>query len=56
VLHAGPVIREFDIRTEVLESPRSLVQTMVENGLPIRMALEYLMATAKKKKKNPWKN
>lgn len=55
VLHAGPVIREFDIRTEVLESRQSLVQTLVENGLPVRMALEWLLATAKKKKANPWK-
>jgi aspartate carbamoyltransferase catalytic subunit len=54
-LHAGPVIREFDIGTPVLEGPQSLVQQMVENGLPIRMALEWLLITAKKKKINPWK-
>lgn len=54
VLHAGPVIREFDIRTEVLESPQCLVQEMVENGLPIRMALEWLLTTSKAKKKKPW--
>ncbi len=55
-LHAGPVIREFDIGTPVLEGPQSLVQQMVENGLPIRMALEWLLITAKQKKINPWKN
>jgi aspartate carbamoyltransferase catalytic subunit len=44
VLHAGPVIREFDIRTEVLESENCLVQNMVENGLPVRMALNWLYA------------
>lgn len=54
VLHAGPVIREFDLRTEVLESPNCLVQQMVENGLPIRMALAWLLATNPKKKSNPW--
>lgn len=43
VLHAGPVIRDFDIRTEVLEGPNSLVQRMVENGLAVRMALIWLM-------------
>ncbi|MCF7845813.1 MAG: aspartate carbamoyltransferase catalytic subunit [Candidatus Peribacteraceae bacterium] len=55
VLHAGPVIREFDLRTEVLESPNCLVQQMVENGLPIRMATEWLIATNPKQKANPWK-
>ncbi len=54
-LHAGPVMREFDIATPVLEGPQSLVQPMVENGLPLRMALEWLLITAKKKKTNPWK-
>jgi len=55
ILHAGPVIREFDLRTEVLESSNCLVQEMVENGLPIRMAVEWLLATNPKKKINPWK-
>ena len=55
ILHAGPVIREFDLRTEVLESPNCFVQKMVENGLPTRMALEWLLATNPKKKINPWK-
>jgi aspartate carbamoyltransferase catalytic subunit len=55
ILHAGPVIREFDIRTEVLESKQCLVQAMVENGLPTRMALAWLMLTNPKKKTNPWK-
>jgi len=55
VLHAGPVIREFDIRTEVLESPNCLVQQMVENGLPTRMTLEWLLISNSKKKVNPWK-
>ncbi|MBU1089795.1 aspartate carbamoyltransferase catalytic subunit [Patescibacteria group bacterium] len=54
VLHAGPVIREFDIRTEVLESPNCLVQKMVENSLPIRMAVEWLLITNSKKKIKPW--
>lgn len=44
ILHAGPVIRDFDIRTEVLESPNCLVQKMVTNGLAVRMALLWLMA------------
>jgi len=55
ILHAGPVIREFDIRTEVLESPNCLVQKMVENSLPLRMAVAWLLITNPKKKINPWK-
>ncbi|MCF7836713.1 aspartate carbamoyltransferase catalytic subunit [Candidatus Gracilibacteria bacterium] len=55
ILHAGPVIREFDIRTEVLESKQCLVQDMVQNGLPTRMALTWLLITSKLKKTNPWK-
>ncbi|MFH0834562.1 MAG: aspartate carbamoyltransferase catalytic subunit, partial [Patescibacteria group bacterium] len=55
ILHAGPVIREFDLLTTVLESPNCLVQQMVANGLPMRMAVEWLLATNPKKKINPWK-
>jgi aspartate carbamoyltransferase catalytic subunit len=47
VLHAGPVMREFDLRTEVLESDQCLVQEMVENGLPTRMAVAWLLITKK---------
>jgi len=54
VLHAGPVIREFDLLTEVLESPQCLVQKMVENGLPIRMAVEWLLISTKIKKSRKW--
>ena len=43
VLHAGPVVREFDIGSEVLEGPHSLVQAMVTNGLVVRMAVLYLL-------------
>lgn len=50
ILHAGPVIRESDISTPVLESPNCLVQAMVANGLPTRMALLWLLVTAKSKK------
>lgn len=55
VLHAGPVMREFDVGTPVLEGPQSLVQTLVENGLPLRMALLWLLIDNPKKKVNPWK-
>jgi len=54
-LHAGPVMREFDMASIILEGPQSLVQEMVANGLAIRMALEWLLITNTKKKTNPWK-
>lgn len=54
ILHAGPVIRDFDIASDVLESKNCLVQEMVENGLVIRMAIEYLLVTSKLLKNKPW--
>lgn len=43
VMHPGPVNREIDIRTEVLEGERSRVLKQVENGLYIRLALLSLL-------------
>jgi len=54
-LHAGPVMREFDMGSTVLEGSQSLVQEMVTNGLALRMALEWLLITRTQKKTNPWK-
>ncbi|MBU1167347.1 aspartate carbamoyltransferase catalytic subunit, partial [Patescibacteria group bacterium] len=45
VMHPGPVNREIDIRTEVLEGPQSRVLKQAENGLFIRMALLSLLLT-----------
>lgn len=55
VMHAGPVIREFCMSSDVLESDRCLVQPMVANGLVIRMAVQWLLATNETKKITPWK-
>lgn len=55
IIHVGPVIREFDIQSGVLESKRCIVQQLVENGLPLRMALLWLLITNPKQKANPWK-
>ena len=43
VMHAGPVNRDLDIRTEVLESGQSAVEQQVTNGFALRMALFYLL-------------
>ena len=43
VMHAGPINREVDLRTEVMESDRSVVEDQVENGYAVRLALLYLL-------------
>ena len=47
VLHPGPVNRGVEMASELLDdSAISLVEEQVRNGVPIRMALLYLMAAA----------
>jgi aspartate carbamoyltransferase catalytic subunit len=47
VLHPGPVNRGVEMAGELLDDPRtSLVDEQVRNGIPIRMALLYLLAAA----------
>jgi len=43
VMHPGPINREVDLRTEVMEGPQSVVEDQVTNGLAIRMALLFLL-------------
>ncbi len=43
VMHPGPVNRELDIRTEVLEGEQCVVEEQVENGFALRLALLYLL-------------
>jgi aspartate carbamoyltransferase catalytic subunit len=45
VLHPGPVNRGVELAGELLDDPRhNLVEEQVRNGIPIRMALLYLLA------------
>ena len=45
VLHPGPVNRGVELSGALLDDPRySLVEEQVRNGIPIRMALLYLLA------------
>ncbi|MEY3766968.1 MAG: hypothetical protein RLZZ11_35 [Cyanobacteriota bacterium] len=47
VLHPGPVNRGVELSGSLLDDPsRSLVEEQVTNGIPIRMALLYLMAAS----------
>jgi aspartate carbamoyltransferase catalytic subunit len=49
VMHAGPVNREIDIRTEVLEGPQCVMEEQVENGFAVRLALLYLLLGEKRR-------
>jgi aspartate carbamoyltransferase catalytic subunit len=45
VLHPGPVNRGVELAGELLDDSRvSLVEEQVRNGIPVRMALLYLLA------------
>ena len=47
VLHPGPVNRGVEMTGALLDDPsRCRVEEQVRNGVPIRMALLYLMAAA----------
>jgi aspartate carbamoyltransferase catalytic subunit len=49
VLHPGPVNRGVEIEGALLDDPaRSLVEEQVRNGIPIRMALLYLLAAVER--------
>jgi aspartate carbamoyltransferase catalytic subunit len=47
VLHPGPVNRGVELSGALLDDPQlSLVEEQVRNGIPVRMALLYLMAAS----------
>jgi aspartate carbamoyltransferase catalytic subunit len=47
VLHPGPVNRGVELAGDLLDDPHhSLVEEQVRNGIPIRMALLYLLAAS----------
>ena len=44
VLHPGPINRDIEISSEVVDKyPHCLINNQVSNGIPIRMALLYLL-------------
>jgi len=47
VLHPGPINRGIEISSEVADGKNSVILSQVENGVAIRMAVIYLLATAK---------
>ena len=47
VLHPGPVNEGIEISPEVVNSPQSVINQQVTNGVAVRMALLYLLAGSK---------
>lgn len=47
VMAPGPIIRGTEITSEVADGPRSLILKQVENGVAVRMAVLYLLASQK---------
>lgn len=48
ILHPGPVNRGVEIASEVLDNNKTIVLDQVENGVAIRMAVLYLLASKTK--------
>jgi aspartate carbamoyltransferase catalytic subunit len=53
VMHPGPINRGLELESEVADGPNSVILQQVANGLPIRMAVLFLVnqAAAQKAKK-----
>jgi len=51
VMHAGPVIRELDVHTNILETDASIIPKQVFSGYCLRFVLLWLMSEKRKDKK-----
>ena len=45
IMHPGPINRGVEITSEVADSSQSIILQQVENGVAIRMAVIYLLAS-----------
>ena len=45
IMHPGPIIRGVEITSDVADSGQSIILNQVENGVAIRMAVIYLLAS-----------
>ena len=45
ILHPGPINRGVEITSNLVESNNSIILEQVENGVAIRMAIMYLLAS-----------
>ena len=48
-MHPGPMNRGIEIDSEVADSPASVINEQVTNGIAIRMAVLHLLALARNK-------
>ena len=44
-MHPGPINRGVEITSEVADSGQAIILNQVENGVAIRMAVMYLLAS-----------
>jgi aspartate carbamoyltransferase catalytic subunit len=44
IMHPGPMNRGFEITSEVADGPNNLILDQVTNGVPVRMAVLYLLS------------
>ena len=54
VMHPGPMNRGIEISSKVADSPNAVINEQVTNGIAVRMAVLYLLVSARNKqgKKN----
>jgi aspartate carbamoyltransferase catalytic subunit len=45
VMHPGPINRGVEITSDVADGDQSIILNQVENGVAIRMAVIYLLAS-----------
>jgi aspartate carbamoyltransferase catalytic subunit len=45
IMHPGPINRGVEITSDVADSKQSMILNQVENGVAIRMAVIYLLAS-----------
>ena len=45
IMHPGPINRGVEITSDVADSNQSIILEQVENGVAIRMAVIYLLAS-----------
>jgi aspartate carbamoyltransferase catalytic subunit len=45
IMHPGPINRGVEITSEVADSGQSVILNQVENGVAVRMAVIYLLAS-----------
>ena len=52
IMHPGPINRGVEITSDVADSKQAIILNQVENGVAIRMAVLYLLASKLQKNEN----